>query len=392
VTEPGAPQGAMYESVPGPLSCTALRNDGGSIVELKDGRLLIAYSEYYGPPYRWDLDDDFWAARIVGRFSDDLGRTWGERFVIQENDAEINILAPSLLRLQTGELAIFYRKTESLSVPVLVGYMKKSHDEGRTWGEEICIAERMPGGREAYLSERMYAPGPCDCAVQLSSGRILIPAARMVRTAPADDSGVAWSSKVHSFCVISDDNGETWKRGEGETTAPRRGAMEPHVAELKDGRLIMVLRTQMGHVYRSWSEDGGEHWTESEPIPEIIAPESCPQLGAIPGTGDLLLVHNRDYQPGADHSGRRNPLSTAISTDGGRTWGHFRDLVIRDYGTWQDQKGNTHSWSWVLSNPGLTFVKDKAVISFCEGCPRHYGGIAPCSQKAVVVDLDWLYA
>jgi len=380
----------VYESTPAPLACTSLRNAEGSVLELTDGRLLLAYDQYYGPPYRWDIDDDFWASRVTGKISEDFGRSWGDEFLIKENDAKINILAPSLLRLQSGEIALFYRKTESINPIVMTCYMKKSFDEGETWSEEICIPDRMPGGMEQFLRAKLVAPAPPDSVIQLSSGRIIIPASRDVEFEAAD-GGIAWGSKITSLSIFSDDNGETWQRGESEVSAPKRGAMEPHIVELEDGRLIMIVRTQMGHVYRAYSEDGGEHWSEGEPVPEIEAPESCIQLGRIPGTGDLLLVYNRGYDPEANHSGKRNPLSTAISKDAGETWGYFKDIVAKEHGVWEDQQGKKHEWSWVLSNPGLTFAKNRAIISYCEGCPRHFGGIAPCSLKVMVMDVARLY-
>ena len=350
----------------------------------------MAYDQYYGPPYRWDIDDDFWDSRITGNISQDFGRSWGEEFVIQENNARINILAPSLLRLQSGEIALFYRKTESINPIVMTCYMKKSFDEGRTWSEEVCISDLMPGGMEQFIREKLVVPAPPDSVIQLSGGRIVISASHDVEfTSP--DKGIAWGSKITSLSVFSDDNGESWQRGESEVSAPKRGAMEPHIVELEDGRLIMIVRTQMGLVYKSYSQDQGEHWTEARPVPEIAAPESCIQLGRIPGTGDLLLVYNRGYDPEANHSGKRNPLSTAISKDSGKTWEHFKDIVTKEHGVWEDQQGNKHEWSWVLSNPGLTFAKNKAIISYCEGCPRYFGGIAPCSLKVMVMDVGWLY-
>ena len=374
-----------------PLSCTSLRNAEGSIVELSEGRLLLAYDQYYGPPYRWDIDDDFWNCRIAGRISADFGCSWGEDFIIQENDAAINILSPSLLRLKSGEIALFYRKTECLNPISMIPYMKKSFDEGKTWEEEVCISDLMPGGTAQYMREKLVAPAPPDSAIQLPGGRILLSSSHDVEFAPAGEGEVAWGSRITSLSVFSDDNGETWRRGEGEVSAPKRGAMEPHVVELADGRLIMLVRTQLGHIYKSYSQDQGEHWTESRPILEIEVPESCIQLGKIPATGDLLLVYNRGYQPGANHSGKRNPLSTAISSDGGETWGCFKDVVTREHGVWEDQKGNKHEWSWALSNPGLSFARDKAILSFSEGCPRHFGGIAPCSLKVMIMDVKWLY-
>lgn len=167
--------------------------------------------------------------------------------------------------------------------------------------------------------------------------------------------------------------------------------MEPHVAELGDGRLIAIMRTDQGHVYKTYSHDQGETWSESEPIVEFPAPESCPQLGRVPGTSDLVLLFNRYYRAGADHGGRRNPLSTALSRDGGATWGNVKDLVVRDHGVWRDQNGNSLEWSWALSNPSLTFAKDRLVVSYWAGVNASPCHGMPCSLDVTSVDIDWIY-
>ena len=40
---------------------------------------------------------------------------------------------------------------------------------------------------------------------------------------------------------------------------------EPYVAEVRDGRLLMFGRNSLGRVFQSWSDSGGEEWTQPEP-------------------------------------------------------------------------------------------------------------------------------
>ena len=167
--------------------------------------------------------------------------------------------------------------------------------------------------------------------------------------------------------------------------------MEPHIAELEDGRLIAIMRTDQGHVYRTYSEDQGEHWSESEPIPEIVAPESMPSLERIPGTNDLVLLYNHHFVPGGDHGGRRNPLTMALSRDGGSTWGNIKDVVVRDFGVWTDQQGQQHDWSWVISHPTVLFVQNKMIVSYYEGVSRSPCHGVPCSLGVKTIDTSWLY-
>ena len=101
--------------------------------------------------------------------------------------------------------------------------------------------------------------------------------------------------------------------------------MEPEVIELKDGTVLMIIRTQLGHIAAATSADGGQTWSEAKSF-GVRAPEAPATLRRIPTTGDLLLLWNDTYVKGAGHGGRRTPLNSAVSSDEGKTWKHKRVL------------------------------------------------------------------
>ena len=124
-----------------------------------------------------------------------------------------------------------------------------------------------------------------------------------------------------------DDGFKTWHKST-ELTAPGRGAHEPTIVELKDGRLLCFLRTTTGRLHRAFSEGQGETWTEPEKT-DFPAPDSEAFVTRIPSTGDLLLVWNNVE---SHTNWPRTPLTAAISRDEGQTWGCFRDIDDRpDY-------------------------------------------------------------
>ena len=342
-----------------PMPTRTYRGMTGSIIRLKDaeGSLLWALPVLGDSPF----------TGIVGRKSTDGGRTWGEPFSMQPAIPGVGeLIIPCLLRLKSGELLFAYSVFIHGEMYAHV-YVRRSNDEGKTWSHPLC-ASPYPGGR--YTQP--------DKIIQLSTGRIIIPVEQHTS-----------KGYLVSLCYYSDDNGFAWYPSKKPADA---GFMtdEPSIVELKDGRLLMIFRTTRGYLGKAHSKDGGETWTD-EQLTELTSPNAPEFITRIPGTGDLLLVYNRGYDPEANHSGKRNPLSTAISKDSGKTWEHFKDIVTKEHGVWEDQQGNKHEWSWVLSNPGLTFAKNKAIISYCEGCPRYFGGIAPCSLKVMVMDVGWLY-
>src|SRR5690606_31607894 len=61
------------EYVVAPVGPQNTRNSEAAIVPLKDGLLLLAWTEFYG-----NSGEDHAPARIVGKISLDEGSTWGE--------------------------------------------------------------------------------------------------------------------------------------------------------------------------------------------------------------------------------------------------------------------------------------------------------------------------
>src|SRR5690606_11252438 len=140
---------------------------------------------------------------------------------------------------------------------------------------------------------------------------------------------------------------KTWKQSKGSVDYVKRGAMEPEVIELKDGKVLMIFRTQSGHIGSSLSSDKGDTW--SKPVSwGVRAPEAPATLRRIPSTGDLLLIWNDNFEPGAGHSGKRTPLTAAISSDEGKTWKLKKNLE-----TDADQ-----TYSYI----SLTFYRGRAIM------------------------------
>lgn len=283
-----------------PASRRYPRNTEGDVIVLRDGRLLCVWSRFYGGTA------DNASAEIAGAVSEDGGRSWGEPFVVQPNVGRENVMSASLLReRRSGHILLFFGVKNSRSD--LKFYCRRSEDEGRTWGEPVLVTPSE--GYHVMNNARV---------VQLSTGRIL---------APVSYTEKVWSPKEHFRTVMfySDDGGRSWHRAPGEVDLPKRGAMEPGVVELKDGRVLKIVRTQLGQIYRAYSEDGGLTWSEPEPM-GVPSPEAPATIARVPHTGDLVLFYNPTVKPGADHLGPRCPLSVAISKDEGRTWRHTADL------------------------------------------------------------------
>ena len=212
-------------------------------------------------------------------------------------------------------------------------FMRRSLDNGATWEEQVQISE--PGW---YCNN-------ADRAFSLSTGRVILPA-----HGPYAENYIGGTryrgGNLHSFVFYSDDGFRTWKRSSNSMTAKGRGCHEPTIVELKDGRLLCLMRNTNRCQYSSISVDGGDHWTT--PVPTVLeSPESPAIVKRIPTSGDLLVLWNN---VASSSNWPRTPLTAAISRDEGKTWTNFRDIDNRpDYDA---------------AYPSVTFVGDEALITY----------------------------
>lgn len=346
---PMPPQGC-FSVMLGEASPQYPRNSEGDVVALRDGRLLACWTRFYG-----GAEDDA-RAEIAARLSGDGGRTWGAPFVLQENVGTQNVMSASFLReRESGALLFFYGVKNSVSD--MRFYCWRSNDEGESWDEPVLVT---PG--EAYFVINNAR------IVQLRSGRLL---------APTGYCQEVWTAGEHFRTVMfySDDAGRTWHRAPGEVDAPKRGAMEPGVVELRDGRVLQIIRTQMGEIWKSYSSDEGLTWDEPRSL-GVVAPEAPSTIARIPTTGDLVLFHNPEAQVGTDHCGPRTPLSVSISHDEGETWQRTIDI----------ETDRTKYYAYL----SCTFWEGRALLTYYVSNMPYEGGVG-LSQKFVSLPVEALY-
>ena len=274
-----------------------------------DGSVFIAYS---GPEFVHDMAPG--TTRIYLRESSDHGRTaagWGaEREVIHHS--ECKAFHPSLLRGRDGVLWMFYlgfyESVWSDGEPDMDRcrsdlWMARSTDGGQTW-------------RDRQMIFRGYT-GATNGAVETASGHLVVPFSHNVRS----------PGRLVSACVVSCDRGETWQLGERIDIGQQGdhgGALEPCIIELTDGRLWMLIRTNLGCFYQAFSSDRGLSWQNLGPT--NIESGSAPCYVQRLQSGRLALVWNHWPRRTADEThkqvdaNQRATLHAAVSEDEGRTW------------------------------------------------------------------------
>lgn len=334
------------------------RNGEGDVIELRDGRLLLIYMEFCGD------GSDVAPTRIVAKESTDGGLTWSNHRVLVENaPGDVNVYSPNLIRARDGGILFFFMRQHSAAPPSITQYAWKSIDEGVTFTPYAEFAD----GRDYSL---------CNGVVKrLSSGRLLIPFTAV--------NELGENAYKHTGCgavLYSDDDGLTWTEADNRIYLPMRGVMEPHVEETRDGRVLLVMRNQLGSLFISESADGGVTWSKPQTT-GLRTPESCPEITRIPSTGDLLMIwNNSPYDPAfASHFGKRSPLTAAISRDEGRTWEHVRDI--------EDDPTRA------FSNPGCRFLANSmAIVNYwtCEYTPEWFMQDI-IDLRVAIIDTAWFY-
>jgi sialidase-1 len=345
---------------------------------LKDGRLALFY--------------DVGGVLLV-RVSDDRGRTWGKSTPLKTVKGD-KILGnrTSPVRLRSGAIGLFHTDRPH----VLKGRdgplrFRVSRDEGKSWSEGVFV-------------NPVFAVQRNGTARVTAQGRIVAPVFIWLSSLAGGESESEDNSTCYSWTYISDDEGATWKASESQLLVRRNKGRdgyfsfeEPCLEELRDGRLFMLGRTELGRQYQCYSKDCGVSWSEPQPSP--LASAYAPALLArVPKTNDLVAIWNQ-VSPNEILTGlHRHRLSCAISSDDGKTWKHFRNLESRDatnhvepppIKVYRMEKYHYADGPNRICYPSIAFVGDEAAVCYdygvmSKGKERH-------ATKFVVVPVNWFY-
>ena len=295
-----------------------------AIERMPNGDILLVHSAGYGhvsfaSPRKLRGGDDKPTAPTGGRSmacrSSDNGKTWSRPVTVI--DHRLDDRPDGLFVCRDGTVLCFVNVGASWS-----GYPKapkgfendidglndkqmvlRSKDNGRTWSSPIWIDS--PG----TFYERAHGR-----PIELDDGSILWPTYCEDVGGP-ESGGPSLGGEHPLFGAIhrSTDSGRTW---ETISTVRLKGKDidEPAIAQLKDGRLIMVKRPDGGILY---SEDRGVTWTNSGRFVKVGGPTfRAPQVLVLDDGTVLVLAtwHVYGIGKGTPH------LCALISTDNGMTW------------------------------------------------------------------------
>lgn len=342
------------------------RNGEGSFLRLTDGRVMYAYTEYYGDGW-----EDHATARIAAVYSSDEGEHWSAPSVLLAKDeATVNIMSVSLIRMQNGDVGCLYlRKFVSEGGILCVPYFTRSADEGASFGAPVrCIAS---DGYFVVNNDRL---------VRLASGRLIFPCAYHGADLSHLTPGVLYT-------CYSDDDGKSWQRSERAVVSPYEDEVrlqEPGLFPLPDGRLWLYTRTAYGHQYQAFSADAGEHFGPLTPALRFSSPDAPMHVKRV-GELTLAIFNPVPYHPLREktevwQSPKRTPYVCAVSRDGGLSFvsgagtsanGGFADFVASCY-LLEDDPDNSYCYPAVIAVEGgfLVAYYHSGGSDVCLNCNR----------------------
>ncbi|HLK55376.1 MAG TPA: sialidase family protein [Chthonomonadaceae bacterium] len=254
-----------------------------TLAERPDGALVCAW---YAGAYERAKDVAIYGAVLA---LDAAG--WSERVVFADTPgfSEGN---PVLFLFPDGRLWLFYVTMFGDRWDTCQVKYTHSHDGGWTWEGTVLLS-----------SEWGWMTG-CKPSLQ-PDGAILLP---------------LYEERGRAFVLRSDDGGRQWTQSNIITT--EYGVIQPTLAALPDGRLLMYLRTceaQGGTIWQSLSQDGGRIWSDPS---RVVLPNPNARVDLVRlASGRLALAFN-------DTGQGRTPLTLALSEDEGASWPYRYDVEI----------------------------------------------------------------
>jgi hypothetical protein len=307
----------------------------GPFVRLEDGNILTVDSNH----------------AYINR---DGGKTW-EPYSLLADSSRFDISPGALIRTRHNVIVLSFVNLKEKTGwnwrndihdspgAVLPTYTIRSTNGGKTWDVPLKLHDEWTGANRDMIETK-------DGSIVLTS--------MIMRHHPGHHTVLTYTSK---------DDGKSWTAsnildlgGSGNHS----GVMESTLVQLEDGRLWMLLRTNWGNFWQTFSDDDGLTWKEVGPT--NIDASSSPGLIKRLTSGRLVLVWNRLFPNGkmeyplrggdgnlseVPANWQRGELSIMFSGDDGKTWNN--PVVIAKI----TQPGAQLSYPYVFeANPGELWI------------------------------------
>lgn len=328
-----------------------------TIIDLRNGPVKIFFINRPGN-----------ADKLMSVTSTDHGLTWSnpaEEFSLPGEAYYAN----KLVRDKCGELHcvfhIFGKGDNGYNGRHLDLWYCKTRNHGSEWTTPEKIYNGYVGSIRGFI--------------QLESGRLLLAFARAVPSRMEEPlpgaTDYGWNEIISMY---SDDSGHSWFTSDNgiiipveSTQVTRYGGVEPVIIELMNNKIWMLIRTNKGNLYQSYSENSGRTWNKPERT-NFISSDSPAEILRL--SDDRIVVFWSGNQRWDDNrsyaNGGREVLHAAISDDDGKTWKGYREVLVSPSGHFVIKRdvGTAYPSSVETKEGKVLFVsgqsEERAVVMF----------------------------
>jgi len=292
-----------------------------TIEYLSDGTLISAW---FGGEKEGTPDVSIWVSRRENGI-------WSKPVSVSA-ESGVPHFNPVLFSENGKSLTLFYKVGFKISDWKTM--VTKSDDGGNTWS---FPKELVPGDESGGRGPVKNKP------ILISNGNLL---------APASTEQGPWRCFIDLYTPK-----DGWQKKHipvSEIMADKINVIQPTLWEYPAGHIHALMRSNMGYVFKSDSNDFGETWSEAyiTDIPNNNSGIDC----VLTEKGSIVLVCN----PVAQHAGARTPLSIYLSEDNGETFKKIIDL---------ETEPGEYSYPAIVSKENkvyITYTYRRENIMFCE--------------------------
>jgi predicted neuraminidase len=259
-----------------------------TVLPLQDGTVVASW---FGGTQEGNDDVKIWVSvRENGK--------WSEPYSIAVVGESLPHWNPVLFLRENGEIVLYFKYGKP--IPKWVTYYAISKDAGKSFSKpQVLVAGDEDGGRGPVKNK----------AIRLANGKVVAPASK-------ESLRKSWKC----FVDISEDDGKTFTHSKFVRRPKKDGKtvnmIQPTLWENESG-LHMLIRTNMGHIYKSDSTDGGMTWCKAYETP-MGNPNSGIDVVKM-DDGRLVLIMNPIFECWGD----RAPLILMCSDNGGESFEEF---------------------------------------------------------------------
>lgn len=259
--------------------------------------------------------------------SDDDGKSWGEPIVAIDKPETVRYYDPNLWIDPLGRLWFIWQLLPTEKYGIYAAICDNPDADTLEWGESFFIAPELMINKPTVLSTGEW----------LFPVSVLPPKATIMPRMCAERIYVDTSDNG-AFVYKTTDCGKTFVKL-GKALPPNRQYDEHMVVELKNGVLMMLIRTTRG-IYKSYSYDSGHNWN-TPVLFDIPNPSTRFHIRRLK-SGKLMLINN------SHEDRKRINLTVHLSSDEGNTWSEGFVIDSRTEVSYPDAKESDDGFIYII--------------------------------------------